>query len=142
MRPIYLSHGWDTFHWQRLPDGSLQAGISALLWSIYQREPSPAFMAMGDQGDRLVIISINEQHHHLAIALVGAVVRAGTIRRVVAGCLQIKCAHYLQAGTTDLLDDPGNGFITRLFQDQEWVRIAHRSTPLIDFISPSIQARL
>jgi hypothetical protein len=99
-------------------------------------------MAVGNKADRLVIVSINQQYDHLAIALVGAVVRAGTIRRVMAGRLQVKRAHYLQAGTVDLLDDPGNGFITCLFQDQEWVRVTHSSTPLFDFISSSIQVHL
>jgi hypothetical protein len=101
---MYMLHRWDTYRWQRLPDGFLQAGVGSLLRSIHQREPGSPVIAMGNQADRLVILPKHQQHNHLAIALGGAVVGARAISRIVAGFLQVKRAHDLQADPANLAD--------------------------------------
>jgi hypothetical protein len=83
------------------------------------------------KADWLTIAAVDQKHHHLAVALIGAMIRAwavfeGGFRMVTSG-MKVECAHDLQAGKANPPGYPVYGFLAGLFQDQEWRILVHIS---------------
>ncbi|OGO75486.1 MAG: hypothetical protein A3K41_03360 [Chloroflexi bacterium RIFOXYD12_FULL_57_15] len=76
-------------------------------------------LSMDNQCDRFTLISINQQNDHLAIAVIGSVVRAGTVGVSQAGNLQIECLRDTKSSAGQLFDDPRLNLIARLIESQK-----------------------
>ena len=63
-----------------------------------QGKPGSSILSMDNQCGWVDLISINQQDNHLAITVIGFMVRAGTVGMSQTGNLQIKRLHGAKAG--------------------------------------------
>jgi hypothetical protein len=76
---------------------------NALLWRIHQRERGLVIMPMHNNAGRRKSIAINHQYDHLAITLLGAVVRARTGTVIEKSHVQIESLHNLKTGLDQIV---------------------------------------
>jgi acyl-CoA synthetase (AMP-forming)/AMP-acid ligase II len=83
---------------ERAPYSSLEMLVSSLSHRICKGEPTFIILSVDDQTGRIIILAINQQDYHLAIAALCAMMRAGAIAVSMARSLQIKRLHDSKAG--------------------------------------------
>lgn len=88
-------------------------------------------VSVSHKTDWLTIAAVDQKHHHLAVALICAVIGAwaafeGGIRMLTSS-MKVECAYDLQAGKAYPPGYPVYSFLASLFQDQEWGILVHIS---------------
>jgi hypothetical protein len=71
-------------------DGHLHVLVAMTIDWDCQRERGFSLLSMDNQCGRIALISIDKDNDHLAIAVIGAMMRAGTARVSQAGNVQIE----------------------------------------------------
>ncbi|HSA99361.1 MAG TPA: hypothetical protein VLE49_01840 [Anaerolineales bacterium] len=66
------------------------------------------------------MLPIHQQDNHLAIAFIGSMMRAGTVRMRETRHLQIEGLHEAQSCAGQLFANPTENTIASLIQNQEW----------------------
>ncbi len=96
-----------------------QIRACALLRAIHQRKPSPAAVPVGNDAQRPLLRLVDKQNHHLAVAMLRAMLRALAGILVMAGRLQVKCAHNVHSALPQPLDEPIHGLAAGLWYLKE-----------------------
>ena len=76
----------------------LQMLIAASTTRACEGKPGPSILSMDNQRGRITLFSINKQNDHLAVAIVGSMVGAGTVGVGQTGQMQIECLHDTETG--------------------------------------------
>jgi hypothetical protein len=74
---------------------------------------------MDHQGRRIILLQIDQQDDHLAAAVIGSVVWAGTFRMCPASNLQVECLHNTKIGADQFFHEPGQYLIASLIENQK-----------------------
>ena len=77
-------------------------------------------MSMGDQTGRLGVLSINQQHNHLAVALLGAVILAGAGGDLNARLVEVKRLYNGKSRLLQVLHKKWYRVFTRLSNTKNW----------------------
>lgn len=103
--------------------------LSWLVWLVNQRQPRLSTVAVQDQRGWFRRSVIDEQHNHLAIALLGSMMRTGTIhQRRMTRRVQIESLHGAQTRPRQLPLCPSQGFVAGTANGKERGHIHSRLT--------------
>lgn len=105
---------------KRFPYLLSQPGSNILMHILRQRNPCPILVAVQEEGDRLVMFTVDQQNYHLAIAVLCAVVWAGAFLWCVARRLQVKGLQYTQTCLCEACLCPLQGSIAGGIQGKQW----------------------
>ena len=104
---------------QHTLDDGFKDWVSSLLGGIHHRKPSLTVISMRNHADGLPVGWIDQQHHHLAITLVGAMVGARAVVHDRPGNLEVECTQDLQTCLAQPVRYPVNRLIAGYVQRQE-----------------------
>ena len=119
-RPIslYILGGWNR-RVQRPLDPSQQFRVRALTRLVRNRKPCLPAIAVQQQGGRFLGLAEHQQDHHLTVALLCAVMRAGTIAQSRPRGVQVEGLHGAQSRPRQAFLRPTQGFVAGTVDGQE-----------------------
>jgi hypothetical protein len=92
---------------------------------VCQREPAPAVLPVYYQRGGSIVITVNQQHDHLAVAFIRSVMRAWTIRMCQSGDMQIEGLYCPKAAAVQFLAHSSENRGKRIIHNNERHQGAH-----------------
>src|SRR5512136_505502 len=75
---------------------------------------------MQEQRCRRLPLPVDQQHAHLAVTALAAVMRTWAVRMCQPGLLQVECTGNLESRFFQLLNGPQNCLFSGLFKGNQW----------------------
>src|SRR6266498_6130895 len=91
---------------------------SRLSWGC-KRKPGLPILSMNDQCGRILLFAIHKKDHQLTIALIGSMMRTGTIGMCQARNMQIESLHNAKTSTGQFSIDPCLNLLASLIESQK-----------------------
>ena len=98
-------------------DGHFQVLIAVSIDRDCQRKPGSSFLSMNNQCGRIALITINKHDDHLAIAIIGSMMRAEAIGVGLTSDMQVKSFYETETGIGQLSIDPCQNLLAGLIEN-------------------------